>query len=342
MLERRFEITWKAACCLLTVGLCLAPAAQGAKRLGPPSSALRQASHIVVVAEARLAGAGRLSLRPRLALFGQAPTEEIVVRVEGEGPPALAEGETYVVGYTAYRQIPLLRGGLELDPDGPRVLELPGVGPAWFADTPQIRLLVTSPEAEKRALLDAIFGLMAGSEPGGRRFAVLELALRPGLHGAVTAADLGVVQRELRSAEDPMAREFLLQAARDLAGRFGGAWLAEICRAILAEAGTEYDLTSYVPQLVLTAVQTLEEFGGEEDVPRLAPLLHANNPGVAKAALGALDALAPAAALARALAACRAGDLHPETRRALGRFLEDKGKGSEGCRGTIAPPAPPP
>ena len=86
----------------------------------------------------------------------------------------------------------------------------------------------------------------------------------------------------------------------------------------------ELDLISPHVSLLRTALQVLKVRGSAPDVEIIRPLLYSNSPGVAKAALAALDALDPGAAVAEGRKAIAGSNLHPETRRVLDVYLRQR------------------
>ena len=98
-------------------------------------------------------------------------------------------------------------------------------------------------------------------------------------------------------------------------------WLAEEMRSTIKQHGTEYDLGSFVPSLVISAAEGLQQLGNAGDIELLGTLLYANNPGVSKAALAAIDHFDSQAAAARAEQALQSDKIHPETRQAMTRYL---------------------
>ena len=155
------------------------------------------------------------------------------------------------------------------------------------------------------------------------RFVAAELLLRPELQEIVAPQDVEVLRKRLRTlAPDPLSRDLLLRAASTVAEREGGAWLAEECRHVLASYGTELDLGSPVPALLVTAAKALGKTGSAKDLKLLEGHFYSNNPGVAKAALTAMDGFDPAATAKAVKKALEKGGLHTESRRAMERYLQ--------------------
>ncbi|RMH21727.1 MAG: hypothetical protein D6696_05145 [Acidobacteria bacterium] len=325
---------------LLTASVALtalaASRAGAAPRLGPPSLYLQDEPHRVAVVEARgVVDDGRAAFVRRQLLLGDRAEEEmppeLVVRMGPEALAAIEIGRTYVLGYTRLRPAARQRRVYEEDPLGPSVVALPGVGDALLDDTPAIRRLVTTPAEGDRRTLEAVLDQLARPGALSQRFAAAELLLRRELQELVTAADVKRLQAVLAAPElDPMAHDVLLRAAEPLAARFGGEWLAEDCRRVLKAHGTELDLHSFVPSLVLTAARILGKVGNRDDVPLLARHLLSNNPGVAKAALPSMAALDPVATGERVRELVARDDLLAETRRVLERYLNQRAEGGQG------------
>ena len=71
-----------------------------------------------------------------------------------------------------------------------------------------------------------------------------------------------------------------------------------------------------------TAARGLQQTGNADDIALLTPLLYSNNPGVAKAALAAINHFDHEAAVALTQQALTRGWVHSETRRAMTVFLQ--------------------
>ena len=99
-------------------------------------------------------------------------------------------------------------------------------------------------------------------------------------------------------------------------------WLGQEFREIVAAYGTELDLNSDVPLLVKNSLSGLGKEGTVDDLEMIGTHLYSNAPGVARAALQALDAIDPGQALTLAQQAVQSDQIHVVTRRALTSFIE--------------------
>ncbi len=300
--------------------LCVAAAA--APRLGPPTRFMHDDGHRSAVVEiAEVTAEGRFRLEVIERLFGET-ADGLVVRATG-AESWIEAGRTYILGHTdkparrSYRW--------DTDPEGPRVLGVPGVGPAVFENSSAMRTLVGErPEGEPltdRVRLDAVLEQLGRDDVLSRRFVLAELALDPGLRERVQEPDLELLRRALDSGElEPMAHDYLLRAARPMIDRWGGEWLAADCRRLVSSHGPQLDLASLVPSLLVTAFETLALTGGAPDAELARPHLASNNPGVGRAAFTAMTALDPRLAAEVASAEGDSEKLHPDTRLLLRRY----------------------
>jgi HEAT repeat protein len=78
-------------------------------------------------------------------------------------------------------------------------------------------------------------------------------------------------------------------------------------------------------------VRAVGELGGPSDAPLLAGQFESNNPGVAKAALSALEGLEPDLAARKAREVLGRPELHASTRQAMEAYLERYRRGEVGA-----------
>jgi hypothetical protein len=307
---------------VLVIGLLMATGV-GAARLGPPSVYLSKEPHIVAVVEAHeKTEDGRVVFKRLEILMGDRQVEDrLVVRMADESVNEVKAGARYILGFTTLRPVARHRGLFEPDPNGPSAVRIPGLGDALLDNTSEIRRIILASAEEEpdlRKLLDAVLVQLARRSTNSLRFVTAELLLRPELQQRISPKDLAVVRKRLRSlAHDPFSRDLLLQAAGTLTERLGGGWLADECRNALGGYGTELDLSSPVPALLVTAARYLGANGAASDHLLLEKHLLSNNPGVTKAVLRAMDALDPKATEKAVRNALETNNLHPESRRAL-------------------------
>jgi hypothetical protein len=284
--------------CVAAIAFAHAPA-RGEEPLQPPLTELTGSHHYVLVGKAESRdGENGIVFRREEDLFAE--SEPVVtVRMDAETRADVQLGETYIVAYTTITNDPRVREHKYLDPEGPKLLDVRGLGtPALFAPTPELRFLFQTAREEEqptdRAVLDALLAQMARPDPHGRSLVILELYLRPQLQEMISTPDEKIVRSTIADpALDTELRSFLLEAALKFQTPDKATWLAAAYRDVIASSGVHFDLTTHVPELVGTAVKGLRIVGEPGDAQRLAPLLRSNAPGVAIAALETMDAFDP-------------------------------------------------
>lgn len=270
-----------------------------------------------VVKVVELTDEGRFRLEVVERLRGETPDDLAVYVVGGPEHALLEVGKSYIVGHT---DKPARRSHRwQVDPNGPRVLSVPAVGQAVFEDSVPMRALVREhPEDAPltgKARLEAVLSSLDSSDAQSLRFVAAELVLAPELRELVGDAELERLRRALASDLEPMAHDYLLRAALPMVESWGGDWLAEDARSVISSHGSELDLASLIPSLLVTALRTLEQTGEKADAALARPHVASNNPGVGKAAFQAM------VTLDRELAGKVVADLgdgaalHPDTRR---------------------------
>jgi hypothetical protein len=322
--------------------------ANAARSLGPPSKLLgADRNFVAVVTAAEEVAPNRFRFEKRADLVGEAPAE-VEVRLTGVEPGEVRPGAVYVLGFSSYlryARFPAQKGD---DPEGPKVIELPGVGPALFEDSPAVRQLVRAPQLSAAQVRDAALAQLARPDRRSRRLATFELFFRPPVREAFTAQhadELAVVLNAV--ALEPLTRDFLLRAAALLPGALQGSWVTSAARrAVAAEESAELDLSSPVPALLNTALRLLADSRRPDDAALAARFLASNNAAVAEAALKAVEKLAPGTARGHVDQALQHPGLADDTRRLLERFRTQNRQGghdapAQGSEPGRAPPAAP-
>jgi len=304
-------------------------AAMAAKRLGPPIEELQSTPDRIriVVAEARnKPEPGKIGFFVSERLTGEAPAE-VVLRTDAATYADVALGESYIVAWTDLRRNRRVIGGWEEDPEGPSIVATTGLGSiALFEDTQEMRYLFTpdaiaDPEGPSKQV-EALLHQMLRSDYRSRGLVIMELYLRPDLTERMTPEQAEVLMGILQKlALDPQHRDFLFRSALRLPGELTFPWLAEELRKVIIHHGAQYDLRSFVPGLIRTAARGLQQVGEPADIELLDILLYSNNPGVARAALAAMDQLDSEAAATRSDRAIGRDWIHSDTRLALNRYL---------------------
>jgi hypothetical protein len=276
----------------------LAPA-HAEEPLRPPLTELTGSYQYVFVGDAESRdGDNRIVFRRGEDLFAESDPV-VTVRMDDETCASVTIGKSYIVAYTTITNDPRLHEHKYLDPEGPSLLDVRGLGtPALFEPTDALRFLFRTAREEERptdrAVLDALLAQMARPDPRARSLVVLELYLRPELQAMIGAADEKIVRDTIADPGlDTELKSFLLEAALKFPTPEKDTWLAAAYRDVIARSGVRFDLATHVPALVDTAVKGLRIVGEPDDARRLAPLLLSNAPGVAIAALETMDAFDP-------------------------------------------------
>jgi hypothetical protein len=311
------------------LALAMSQSTLAAKRLGPPIEDLQSAPDRIriVVAEARdKPESDKIQFAVTERLTGEAP-DEVLLRTDQQSFADVTVGESFVVAWSYMRRNRRVIGGWEEDPGGPYIVSVMGLGStALFEATPEMKYLfapgsITDPDSSKQQI-DALLTQMRREDYRSRGLVIAELWLRKDLTAQISPAQAEQLKTVLQTADlGAQHRDLLYQAALRVAPELTSPWLAEEMRQTIIQHGTQYDLRSFVPSLVIAAVEGLQELGNGEDIELLSTLLYANNPGVSKAALAAIDHLDREAAVAQAEQALQKGGIHGETRNALTRYL---------------------
>jgi hypothetical protein len=317
--------------CLLAglLAVAVTQATPAAKKLGPPIEDLQSTPDRIriVVAEAKdKPDKGKIRFAITERLIGEAP-EEVVLRTGQDSYFDVEPGQSYVVAWTYMRRNRGVIGGYEEDPAGPSTVTVLGLGATTiFEGTPEMRYLfspgvVTDPNAADRVIA-ALLTQMRRPDHRTRGLVIAELYLRKDLTEKVSADQARSLQEILQAKDlDDQHRQLLYDTAVRVDPALTTPWLAEDMRNTIQQHGAQYDLRSFVPSLVISAAEGLQQRGNADDIELLGTLLYSNNPGVSKAALAAIDHFDPAAAKARGEQAMKDGGIHDETRRVLTRYL---------------------
>lgn len=308
---------------LALVALLAVALSEAGPRLEAPSKYMKQDRYnSAVVRVTEITENGRFKLEVIENLYGET-ADGLIVRAAGGGDGWLEAGEVYIIGHT---DKPARRSRRwNVDPDGPRILGVPAVGLAVLANTEAMRTLVREhPEdapLTDEMRLEAVLEQLGHEDVLSRRFVTAELALGPELRALVGKEQLGLLKETLASGVlEPVAHEYLLRAAKPMIDSWGGDWLAEDTRAIVASHGAELDLLSPIPSLLVTAFKTLQVTGKASDAELARPHVASNNPGVGKAAFNTMVALDEALAKKAAPELLSREDLHGDIRRVVASF----------------------
>ena len=296
-----------------------------ARPIGPPLHELTTGYNLTMVAEAQKAEDRGVHFERQLALHGKTD-EAITLRVDPAARADIVVGERYLIVYSKVIPQPGYREVKVLDPEGPRIVTLPGRSvPAIFPDNDDLRFLFSTShddDTDPDQVLDALVRALGSDDERTRALAIYELFQRPDLRERGGSEALSATESVLATPElDIEQRDHLLQVALDLPGATTEAWLVDSQRQVLDESGPQLDLATFIPGLVKTAVNGLAVTGDATDVKRVTPFLRSNAPGVAKAAMNTLYSLDPTVAARAVAEALEQDDLHLEIRRAFGERL---------------------
>lgn len=306
--------------------------ASAARPLGPPVEELLSNPMITRVV---VAVAGEKSTAPNLKftvinrLSGDSPGE-LILRVNENIFADLVTGEKYIIAWTDQRKIRLLREGYEKDPEGPSIVQVRGLTThALYKDSPEIRFLFAPPEepgsVDAGQQIDALLTQMQRDDYRSRDLVVGQLYLSPDLGAQMNHGQAEKLRNILQMVGlSAQHRDYLLQSALRLPEELRSPWLGEEYRRVIILHGTQYDLSSFVPGLVLNSAKGLRQTGAAADIELLGILLYANNPGVAKAALATMNHFDPITTVRIVEQALERGWIYRQTRHALEQYLKQK------------------
>ena len=316
---------------ILLIAIALSSAAGYAARpLGPPIAELfkndnRIARGVLVDRPA----AQKITLRVDDYVY-RSDVKTLTLNVDKEVFASVTEGREYLVVFSRLQRNRLLRDQWEINPQGPALVSVRGLGtPAIYASTEAIRTLLRPPEQRPELSADAATGLLItlaenSADGRARELGIFELYLRDDLQATISAANARRFA-VLAAAAGPRLKNFLLQAATHFPKQRREPWLSSAFRQSVADYGSVLELNSYVPLLVKNALLGLGGAATADDAQMITKHLYSNAPGVARAALAALDAIAPHGALEAAKQALENQRIAPVTRRLLRRYISQHG-----------------
>ena len=291
--------------------------------LQSPLTALSRPENRVALVRSLGPGPGGQRFAVIAPLHGEA-SGELALRTEGLGELCVDPGRRVIVGFTDLLWRPLERAFV-LDPEGPRLLAVDGVGPALLADHAALhRLLARGESLPDAQTVDLLLDLLAVRDPPSRHLAATELQMQPTLWTSFGRKEVRRLRRALEDAvEDTYLRFELLQVAAGLAGlgATDADWVATACRDALADVPVSPDFATHEPALAIFALQAIAERGGAEDAGLVARHLESTHPTVGAAAARSLFAVDPEQARVLAAEALARGTLHAEARQTLEALL---------------------
>ncbi|MBI2382038.1 MAG: hypothetical protein HYV16_14890 [Gammaproteobacteria bacterium] len=305
--------------------------AQAAKLVPPPLSFLVSGNEghnqiAIAVAEAH-EGPSRIRFKASQVLLG-APFQSESIKLDPVALDGIKPGESYLVVFSQFRRNPVLRGVSEVNPEGAVARGFPEVKSAVFRQGPAIQTLFVqeiAKEADPGKRLQATLAALATDDETARILAAEELLLRPALLGSLDEPQFARLQTLAgEKSHSFLVRDLLWQACLQLPEARRGAWLAELGREFIATQGHRYDLASRQPSTMISAIKFLGAHVQAADRERLRQLVYSNAPGVAKAALAALDQLDREATRQWLAGLPADADIHKETRSAMASYLKPR------------------
>ena len=303
---------------------------EAARPLGPPIAEFFKGENKVargVVVEKMTAN--KIAIRVDDYLY-QSDDEDMTLKVDTNVFADVIVGTEYVFVFSRLRKNRLVRDEWEVNPDGPGLIQARGLGtPAIYVNNAVILALLTSPDDRGELSADAETTLLlrlaeSKGDERARELAIFELYLRDDLQGTISGDNADRYATIAMSAK-PRLKNFLLQGAGNFPEERRTPWLPNEYRKTVAAHGTELELNSDIPLLIKNSLLGLREDGTVDDLEIIGKHLYSNAPGVAEAALTALDAIDPRQALARAQQAVQSDEIHLVTRRNLIAYIEATG-----------------
>jgi len=237
-------------------------------------------------------------------------------------------GTEYVIVFSRLRKNRLLRDEWEVNPDGPTLVKTRGLDtPAIYTSNAAIATLLTPHRRDALSADAETSMLLSIADDDGdfraRELAIFELYLRPDLQNAMSA-DNARRYAAVTSDADARLKNFLLEGAKNFPEKRRSPWLEREFRGVIAAHGNVLDLNSDIPLLVKNSLLGLRDGGTEQDLDMIARHLYSNAPGVARAALAAMNDIDPRQAFALAQKALETDDIHEVTRRELTRYVNER------------------
>lgn len=263
--------------------------------LGPPSIKLRSnLSNVVVANYVGQSGEREATFKTIQNLHSTAP-DELVLSLAPQAIQQLEPGRDYVLAYIGYSTQRLLQK-IEERKGGPVVINLPGAAPAIFADSPELRDILTwdleSTVDSPADLMPLIRAGLASQDWQYQNFFLTELALRPPLHQLLNDDDRAhIVTMAFDPDASPYVPRFLLQHGDFLGQGFNNDVRSDLARDILRSHTLQQDPTSLYPLLIRTAMHHIGQHGVADDAPLLKRWLRSNNVALVEEAMESLGFL---------------------------------------------------
>lgn len=212
--------------------------------------------------------AGRIVIGRKDVLSGKyPPPDKIDVRVPTGVLGELQVGDRYVIAYSMFRRDPRKATGLIANKDGAVVLVSPGIEPALFHDTPEVRAILKAGRSEhgreSRRLFDLLLAALEGTDLQLQNLAAGEFAYERELAERFRDADRARVEKVARDARTPAhVRAMLIEGASRRPDDLGGWWKNASLELVTTTPTGGYTPSDSEGQvaLILTAIDVLDRY----------------------------------------------------------------------------------
>jgi hypothetical protein len=174
--------------------------------------------------------AGRIVIGRKDVLYGRLkPPDKIDVRVPTDVLGGLHVGDHYVIAYSMFRRDPRKAVGLVANKNGAVALVSPGIEPALFRDTSEVRAILKAGRSEhgreSRKLFELLIKALDGKDPQLQNLAAVEFVYEPELAERFRDADRADMEKVARNAQTPASvRAMLIEGAARRPKDLGGWW----------------------------------------------------------------------------------------------------------------------
>jgi hypothetical protein len=229
---------------VLAVGVLGMALPAWAERIEPPLELLRDPVNLLIAGKAVEinAAAGRIVFECKTILAGNRNyvTQDLIdTRVPTEILDKVVVGNDYIFGYSLFIEDPRRPGKLIGKREGATMLVSPGVEPALFADTPEVRKLLEAGRnehsRESRSMLNLLVATLKSKNSGLQNLAANQLALAPELRAKLRSDDRRAIEAFVRDPDAPaLARTPLLEAAAQHPDAYGEGWALDTSQSLLS------------------------------------------------------------------------------------------------------------
>ncbi|MEO7433818.1 MAG: hypothetical protein ABIR62_17765 [Dokdonella sp.] len=272
--------------------------------------------------------AGRVVFQRKDVFSGRGKLPDLIdIRVPLSVARRVKPGERYIVGYSIARSDPRHPTRTVADPRGATLVTSIGLDPALFADTPETRALLKAGRSEhgreSRRFFQLLMKALGSHDLALQTLAAGEIALEPEIGERLRDDNEGTVERVARSTQTPPAvRASLLQSAFKRPSDLGNWWEA-VARDVVTttSVGGYSDPTSDPTDLVLVALELLDQHAGSLPSDALVRWVRSGSPALVERACLMLRRISPALERTSVRTALDDPGLPDQTRRFLGDHL---------------------